>query len=362
VLTSSIQLLSGNALEAYLPRKADANPTSRACDVFRCYCIISWEVIPVLKFRTQPSHVAIFASLALIAFSAQPATAQQQSNTATVPVTTVVTVLGPKFSAPPALGKSDVVVRTGDHRENVLKWVSAQGERGELELAILIDDGTDLGPHLDELRRFIQAQPKAARVGVFYASMGMTLPVAPFCADHNAVAQKVRITFGPAGTSTSIYLSLIDVLKKLQPMPGRREVLLIGDGHDRLRGDLPVSPDLDTAIDSALKADIIVHTLYSRVGHIGRLSFDLTLAQDNLTRLASETGGQSFFQGLDTPVSFTPFLDQLDMVLHNQYFLTFATAATDKPKGELRSFKVTTEQNNVSITAPSRVFVPGTSR
>jgi len=47
------------------------------------------------------------------------------------------------------------------------------------------------------------------------------------------------------------------------------------------------------------------------------------------------------------------------MVLHNQYFLTFATASTDKAKGELRRFQLTTEQRNVSITAPRRVFVPG---
>jgi hypothetical protein len=316
----------------------------------------------VLKVPDLLRNLAFAASFTLIAFTPGPASAHEQANSGSVPVTTIVTVLGPKFSVPPALGRSDVVVRTGAHREDVIKWVPAQGERSGLELAILIDDGTDLGPHLDELHRFIQAQPKSTKVGVFYASMGMTLRLAPFSADHDAVAQKVRVTFGSTGTATSIYLSLIDVLKKLQPLPGRREVLLIGDGHDRLRGDLPESPDLDAAIDSALKSGIVIHTLYARVDFIGRFSFDLTLAQDNLTMLAGQTGGQAFFQGLDTPVSFTPFLDQLDMVLHNQYFLTFTAAASDKPKGELRGFKVTTEQSNVSINAPSRVFVPGPSK
>jgi hypothetical protein len=277
-------------------------------------------------------------------------------------VTTIVTVLGPKFSAPPALGKSDVIVRTGDHREEVTNWIPAQGERGALQLAMLIDDGTDLGSYLDELRRFIQAQPKGTKVGLFYATMGITQTVAAFSADHNAVAQTLRITAGRTAISTSIYLSLIDVLKKLQSMPGRCEVLLIADGHDRLRGDLPESPDLRAAIESALKTDTVVHTLYARVGLVGRLSFDLTLAQGNLMKLAGETGGQAFFQGLDTPVSFTPFLNQLDMVLHNQYFLTFTTAATNKSKGDFRGFKVTTEQRNVSISAPSRVFVPGPRR
>lgn len=300
--------------------------------------------------------------LALVVLVARPLHAQTQppAKPATVPVTTIVTVLGPKFTAPPALGKADVVVHTGSRREDVTGWIPAQGDNAALTLAILIDDGaSDFGSHLDELRRFIQGQPKTTNVGVFYASMGMTVTAAPFSADHDAVAKKVRIAFGPSGTSTSIYLSLIDVLKKLQSLKGRREVLLIADGHDRLRGDLPESPDLTNSIESAQKVGIVIHTLYCRVGRVGRTSFRLTLAQGNLTRAAGETGGQSFFQGLETPISFTPFLNQLDMVLHNQYFLTFTTPRSTRLKGELRAFKVTTEQTNVSLTAPSRVFVPG---
>ena len=301
-----------------------------------------------------------FAVLAPYSLHAQ---VQPHSAPAKAPVTAIVTVLGPSFTAPPALGKSDVVVHTGNRREDVTAWSPAQGDVATLQLAILIDDGAaDFGSHLNEVRSFIQAQPNTTNVGVFYASNGMTVAVAPFSPDHDAVAKKVRITFGPSGTSTSIYLSLIDVLKKLQSLPGRREVLLIGDGHDRLRGDLPESPDLDGAIASAQRAGIVVHTLYARVGRLGRTSFRLTLAQSNLTNLAGETGGQAFFQGLETPVSFTPFLNQLDMVLHNQYFLTFTTPRSTRPKGELRSFKVTTEQRNISITAPSRALVPGPAR
>jgi hypothetical protein len=309
----------------------------------------------MLKSRNLLSNLTM---VGLVAFAVRPA-AGQQSNTTKLPVTTLITVLGPNYSAPPALGKTDVIVRTEGQREDVVGWVLAQGDRSSLALAILIDDGTSLGSYLDELRRFIQAQPKSTSLGVFYASRGTTVSVAPFSANHDAVEKKVRLTLGPTSTSTSIYLSLIDVLRKLQPMPGRREVLLIGDGHDRLRGDLPESPDLDRAINFALKNDIVIHTLYARVDDLEPTSFSVTLAQGNLTQMADSTGGQAFFQGLDTPVSFTPFLDRLDMVLHNQYFLTFSTASSKKTKGEFRGFKVTTEERNVSITAPSRIFVPG---
>ncbi|HXX43940.1 MAG TPA: hypothetical protein VEJ38_04380 [Candidatus Acidoferrales bacterium] len=304
----------------------------------------------------------VLLALAVVVPQSLRAQTQPPPATAKASVTTIVTVLGPSFTAPPALGKSDVIVHTGNRREDVTNWSLAQGDSATLQLAILIDDGaTDFDMHLDELRHFIQAQPKSANIGVFYGSNGMTVTVARFSADHDSVAKKVRIAIGPTGTSTSIYLSLIDVLKKLQLLSGRREVLLIADGHDRLRGDLPESPDLDSAMESAQKIGIVVHTLYTRVGRTRR-GFNLTLAQSNLTRIAGETGGQAFFQGLETPVSFTPFLNQLDMALHNQYYLTFTTPRSTRLKGELRAFKVATEQHNISITAPSRVLVPGPAR
>jgi len=311
----------------------------------------------------KPFTGLVLLALAVIVPQSLRAQTQPPPAPAKAQVTTLVTVLGPSFTAPPALGRADVIVHTGNRREDVTGWSLAQGDNATLQLAILIDDGAaDFGLHLDELRHFIQAQPKSANVGVFYASTGMTLTVAHFSADHDAVAKKVRITIGPSAISTSIYLSLIDVLKKLQSMPGRREVLLIADGHDRLRGDLPESPDLDSCIESAQRTGIVVHTLYNRVGRLGRTSFRLTLAQGNLNHIASDTGGQAFFQGLDTPISFTPFLNQLDMALHNQYFLTFTTPRSTRLKGELRAFKVATEQHSISITAPARVFVPGPAR
>ncbi len=300
---------------------------------------------------------AFMAFLSFALFVAHSTFAEPDGAPSTVPVTTVVTVLGPSFTAPPPLGKDDVIVHLKDQREDVTAWNPAQGSRGELHLAILIDDGIDLGPRLDELRKFVQTQPNSSSIGVFYASNGTTLAAAPFSTNHELVARKIRITFGPGSASTSVYLSLVDVMKKMQAIGGRREILLISDGHDPLRGDLQ-DPDVDRVVSIAEKNGVVIHTLYSSVGR-RRSSFGLTLAQGSLIKVASGSGGQSFSQGFSTPVSYTPFLNQLDMVLHNQYFLTFSAPRSAKMKGEFRSLKVATEQRDVAITAPSRVFVPG---
>ena len=104
----------------------------------------------------------------------------------------------------------------------------------------------------------------------------------------------------------------------------------------------------------------MIHTLYARGGgREGRNLFRVNYGQSNLAQMADGTGGEAFFQGLETPISFTPYLEQLDMVLHNQYILTFTTPRSLKKNGELRGFKVSTEQHNVEISAARYVWVPG---
>ena len=300
-----------------------------------------------------------FALMLSAACASQPLHAQTQMKSDKVPVTTVVTVLGPNFTAPPALGKADVVVHTGNQREDVTEWAPAQGEKAALELAILIDDGADINNQVADLRSFIQQMPKSTSVGLFYSQNGITQTVAPFSADHDAVAKKVRLTVGAEGTSMSLYIALGDIFSKWRASGARREVLLIGDGIDRFRGD-PDSPDVSGSIDRAQKAGIIIHTLYAKDSdRASRNSFRTNWGQSNFAQITDATGGESFFQGLSTPISFSPFLEQLDMVLHNQYFLTFTTARSSSKKGQLRNFHVNTEQRNVEISAERQVLVPG---
>jgi hypothetical protein len=300
-----------------------------------------------------------FLLLAPFMLAAATGVAAQQTGTQNVPVTTVVTVLGPNYTAPPALGKSDVVVHTGSRREDVVGWDAAQGEKATLDLAIVIDDLSNINNQLDDIRKFINAQSKGTSVGLFYAQNGITQAIAPFGTDHEVIAKKVRITLGWAGVSTSIYLSLMEVMKKFPSDNARHEILVIADGIDRFRGD-PNSPDVALTIEKAQQGGLMIHTLYARgVGREGRNLFRVNYGQSNLAQMADETGGESFFQGLDTPISFTPFLEQLDMVLHNQYFLTFTTPRSTKKNGELRGFRVSTEQHNVEIAHTREIWVPG---
>lgn len=291
-----------------------------------------------------------------LTIGARPAYSQES-----VPVTTVVTVLSPNYTPPPAIGRDDIAVYEGKEKRDVTGWIPAQGDKAALELAILIDeaDRTDIGLQFSDLTNFIKSEPKTTGIGIFYANNGTILAASQFSSEHDAVAKSLRMPFGTFGAYASIYLSLSDLISRWPVTGARREVLLISDGIDRFRGD-PFSPDVDAALEHAQKAGVIIHTLYATgVGRVSRSSFRVSYGQSNLAKLADGTGGEAFFQGLLTPISFAPFLQQLEMVLKNQYFLTFTAERSKKEKGELRSFHVRTEQRNVEISHEDRILVPG---
>jgi len=302
-----------------------------------------------------------FVILAAMLSAALTIGARQAHSQETVQVTTVVTVLGPNYTPPPAIGRDDVAVYEGKDKREVTGWVPAQGDKATLELAILIDeaDRNELGLQFTDLTSFIKSQPKTTGIGIFYANNGTILPASQFSTDHDAVAKTLRLPFGTFGAYASIYLSLSDLISRWPVTGARREVLLLSDGIDRFRGD-PFSPDVDAALEHAQKAGVIIHTLYSSgVGRFGRNMFRVNYGQSNLAKIADGTGGEAFFQGLQTPISFGPFLQQLDMVLKNQYFLAFAAERSKKEKGELKSFRIRTEQRNVEISHADKILVPG---
>ena len=74
------------------------------------------------------SHIRVFAAvLSCAILCAAPSAFSQASSFSTVPVTTTVTVLGPKFTPAPPITKQDVTASSGEDRLNVTKWVRAQG-------------------------------------------------------------------------------------------------------------------------------------------------------------------------------------------------------------------------------------------
>ena len=60
-----------------------------------------------------------------------------------------------------------------------------------------------------------------------------------FTADHDLAVKAVRLPRGSVPTMDSLYLSLISLVKGWTQENVRREVLILSDGVDRLRGEEP---------------------------------------------------------------------------------------------------------------------------
>src|SRR5438045_8323663 len=67
----------------------------------------------------------------------------QQSSSATVPVSTVVSVEARHGKDVPALNREDVRVFEDHNRLQVTDWIPLQGDQSSLELFVLIDDASN---------------------------------------------------------------------------------------------------------------------------------------------------------------------------------------------------------------------------
>jgi hypothetical protein len=77
--------------------------------------------------------------------------------------------------------------------------------------------------------------------------------------------------------------------------------------------------------------------------------------QSGLAKLADETGAESYFLGYSDPVSFKPYLEDLQRILDNQYWLAFDIKAGSKPA--LKRMNASTEVSGAEIVSADNVFI-----
>lgn len=222
-------------------------------------------------------------------------------------VTLTVTAVGKKDVAPPAVNRDDVQFFVSKERRQIADW-----RRGEkLYLAVLIDDSLDstVANQWSDLKEFFNAQPPTTYISVFYARNGSAVLAQDFTNDHGLVAKALRLPIG-SGAFSSPYFALQDLMKRWPSSSERSSILLVSSGIDYFHGNFPTSPDLDTTMEHAQKQNINVWSIYfPDVGHRSRRLFLLSRAQGDLSRLAEETGAESYYLGFTAPVTFKPFLD-----------------------------------------------------
>lgn len=238
-------------------------------------------------------------AVAVLASGLWSAVAQESSSTG-IPVHVVVTVEPRHGSNVPVIYREDVMVYQGRDRAKVTDWIPLQGERAALQLFVLIDDAasTSLGSQLEDIRQFINAQPSSTAIGVAYMRNGNAEILQNPTNDHAQAAKALRLPLGDSAASASPYFSVVDLIKRWPEGPVRREILMVSDGIDRFGGSGPSNPYVDSAIEQAQRAGVIIYSIYTPgVGHYGHSFWRMNWGQNYLSQISDETGGESYYLG-----------------------------------------------------------------
>lgn len=325
--------------------------------------------------------LAVFGVLVLAGQIVHP---QQKAAAGTVQVHLVIT--DQSFSDNgeiPVLRAENLQVKQGKNDLRVEHLIPARDDNAALQLFVLIDDTCDssIGNNLNDIREFISAQPASTLVGVAYMSNATIQITQNFTPDHALAAKAIRLPRGSSSAMDSPYLSLVSLVKGWPQQKLRREVLMVSDGIDRLRGDnmsggpspapgrpgrmpqpamttMPtISSDADTASNASQQFGVIVHSIYSPgMGRLGRNAWEAQLGQSGVAKIADETGGEYFALGTQNPVSFKPYLERLQKIFDNQYYLVFQ--AIPQKKGSLQRVRLSTGVSNADLASANNVWVP----
>jgi hypothetical protein len=273
----------------------------------------------------------------------------------------VITVLATRSGAEPAsLEASDLKVLHGNAPAPVVRLQRLTGDHADMQLFVLLDDSSrsfSLGNHLSELKTFLESLPATTQVAIGYMRNGTFGLAQPFTADHQKAASALRLPVAMPGENGSPYFALSDLAKHWPSTEStdRRAVLMLTDGVDRyFENETIDDPYVDDAIHSALKDGMLVYSIYLRgSGLYGRSDGVTNFAQSRLIEVSEETGGHAYFQGFTDPVTISPFLNDFENRLENQYQVTIEVL---NRKGD-QPVKLRTEVPGIKIEAPTHIYV-----
>jgi VWFA-related protein len=249
---------------------------------------------------------------------------------------------------------------TEDGEPQTILSIRAIVTNSPITLAVLIQDDlvSSANNEIKPVAEFIRHLPAGSRVMVGYIRTGSLEVRQKFTADLEKAARALRVPLGVASASPyNPYVEVIEGVNRFESQPtGRRSMLLISDGLDVSRGidssSAGQSLDLQRAINQAQRRSVAVYSFFVPSIALSQNSNQLLIgnAQSALERLSSETGGKAFFQGTGAPVSFDPFLRDLNAALEKQLAVTFLST---HPRKGFHRLQIRSLTSGVELSYPS---------
>jgi VWFA-related protein len=250
------------------------------------------------------------------------------------PVTVPVTI---RVKEETELQNIDLSIHEDGEPQTIIS-VRGIGTNSPITLAVLIQEDLvpGVGNEIKDLAEFVRQLPKGSRVMVGYLRAGSLQVKQRFTNDLEKAASSLRPPVGVASASPyNPYVEVIEALRRFDGQPlGRRAILLVSDGLDISRGVDSSSPtqsvDLQRAVNESQRRGVAIYGFYAPSLVAASNPGLVSNAQSSLLRLSDETGGLAFFQGTGAPVSFRPFIRELNVSLQKQAALTFLSTHLSK--------------------------------
>ncbi|MCU1263857.1 MAG: hypothetical protein JWM21_175 [Acidobacteria bacterium] len=247
-----------------------------------------------------------------------------------------------------------------DGEPQTLLSIRAISTNSPITLAVLIQDDlvSSAANEIKPIGEFIRHLPAGSRVMVGYIRTGSLEIRQRFTNDLEKAARALRIPLGVASASPyNPYVEVIEGTNRFESQPsGRRSMLLVSDGLDISRGvdssSAGQSLDLQRAINQAQRRSVAVYSFFVPSIILSQSDNHLLIgnAQSALERLSSETGGKAFFQGTGAPVSFDPFLKDLNGILEKQLAVTFLST---HPRKGFHRLQIRSLTPGIELSYPS---------
>jgi hypothetical protein len=303
--------------------------------------------------KTRQKVLSI-AAIIVFALLVGPADAQKRDRTRGTPKPVTVPVTVKLRGKPGEMQFADLEVTEDGEGQQVLSI--RRPPDNPISLAIVLQDdlSSSIGTETKGIADFVRRMPNGSRVMIGYIRSGSLDLRRKFTSDLEKAASGLRPPLGLASAGAfNPYVEIIEALRRFDSQPaGRRAIIVVSDGLDVSRG-VDSSPaqslDLQRAISEAQRRGVAIYSIYAS----SAASVPEMLAangQSCLERLSHETGGAAFFQGLGTPVSFDPFLKEINSSLGRQSALTYLSTHTGKGFHRL---DIKSIERNFEVRAPA---------
>ena len=288
----------------------------------------------IVRAAKALSVSVLFTALAVAHFTFAQTDRSHRARGAPRPVTIPVTIKVPKPEV--EIRVVDLMVREDGDVQTLLSI--RKPSDNPITLAVLLQDDliSSIANETKGLADFVRQLPEGSRVMIGYIRSGSLQVRRKFTTDLSKAAEGVRPPLGSAGVGPyNPYVEIIESLKRFDSQPlGRRAIIVVSDGIDLSRGLDSSTPgqsvDLERAITEAQRRSVAIYSIFAPPAGAPGNQILLGNGQGCLQKLSDQTGGRGFFQGTGAPVSFDPFLKEINSSLDRQIALTYLSTHPNK--------------------------------